>query len=105
MQGQSHLLGACATSATCTVLVPDGQLSPFGGAPWDDVFGLMAQRFAWEDGDLRLSVFTEPSAPEFERQCASCDVLVVAAADDAAAVARVAAMPRPVTLVLDCSPV
>lgn len=57
--------------------------SPFNGATWGDVFGLMQERFAWEEQDLALDVFDVAdvtsggdSQRSFEAACAESAMLV-----------------------------
>lgn len=96
-------------AATATVLIPADKPSPFRGAPWEDVFSLMSQRFMWEEDDLNLKFFTDKeaaSSSEFAAACKSSDVFVAVDMDKTPQLVQDAArIQRPVTLVFDSSPV
>jgi hypothetical protein len=102
-------------AAVTTVLVPSEVVSPYHDALWREVFDLMAERFSWENLDLTLRVFTAEEAQgsgqeavEFREACKRSDMFVAVgmhAALDAELVKQACQSRRPVTLVLDSTPV
>lgn len=100
-----------AHATQATVLFPDATPSPLNGAPWEDVFDVMADRFAWEGQDLTLKTFPQSVAAsngvvnqEFADACASCPVFVAVGMhgdQSAMLVDHALRSPRPVNLLFD----
>lgn len=97
------------------MLYSDEKSSPLNGAPWRDVFDLMATRFAWEEQDLSLKAFSQTeaqpggsAAAEFEAACADSSVFVGVGLQDATAsklLDSALSMRRPAAMVFDSASV
>lgn len=81
-----------SAAASVVVVYPPERKSPFRGVPWDEVFALMAVRFAWEkDVALSLHAFSSSQAidasqnilkPEFRTACEESGIFLAVDVND-----------------------
>lgn len=107
-----------SSAASVVVLYPSERESQFRGVPWEDVFGLMKERFAWEeDVALSLHSFSSEQArgateqevhADFRSACEESDVFLAVDINDPEStklVAHAQAYQWPAFIVLDSPPV
>lgn len=111
-------IASSSSAASVVVVYPPERESQFRGVPWEDVFGLMKERFAWEeDVALSLHAFSsdqalgisekEPHA-DFKSACEESDVFLAVDVHDPEStkvVAHAQAYQWPAFIVLDSPPV